>query len=257
MAQHCEPEILALRALGEAAGSGADDDHLRTCARCQAELDQLQAVAATSRTVTPADALQPPPTAVWDRVVDELGLPAGPESAAASEPVHAPADVRKRDVPAETVTPIRRGPPRWAVSVAAAVAGVAIGVAGTLLIRGSSDEATQPAPVVARATLDPVPAGTVSAAGSATVDEQAAGPVLNVTVADLPGQDGFYEVWLLDSEAQRMLPLGILDADHQGSFALPPGLDLSEFPVVDVSLEPYDGDPTHSSDSVSRGVLTV
>jgi hypothetical protein len=38
---------------------------------------------------------------------------------------------------------------------------------------------------------------------------------------------------------------------------IPDGLDLAEFPVVDVSREPLDGDPAHSSDSISRGTLEL
>ena len=37
---------------------------------------------------------------------------------------------------------------------------------------------------------------------------------------------------------------------------LPADLDLAEFPLVDVSVEPLDGNPTHSGDSVARGELT-
>jgi hypothetical protein len=29
-----------------------------------------------------------------------------------------------------------------------------------------------------------------------------------------------------------------------------------EFPVVDISIEPFGGDPSHSGDSVVRGTLT-
>ena len=36
---------------------------------------------------------------------------------------------------------------------------------------------------------------------------------------------------------------------------LPEGIDLAEHPIVDVSVEPLDGDPTNSGVSVARGVL--
>jgi len=38
-------------------------------------------------------------------------------------------------------------------------------------------------------------------------------------------------------------------------FSLPGGMDMESFPVVDISLEQFDGDVTHSTDSVVRGVL--
>jgi hypothetical protein len=40
------------------------------------------------------------------------------------------------------------------------------------------------------------------------------------------------------------------------SVTLPADLDLGRFDVVDVSREPLDGNPGHSSDSVLRGTLT-
>jgi hypothetical protein len=47
--------------------------------------------------------------------------------------------------------------------------------------------------------------------------------------------------------------LGPLRPD--GSYDLPPGLDPEQFPIVDVSVEPLDGDPAHSGDSRLRGQL--
>ena len=38
-------------------------------------------------------------------------------------------------------------------------------------------------------------------------------------------------------------------------FAIPAGVDVGDFPIVDVSLEPFDGDPTHSGDSIVRGQI--
>ena len=36
---------------------------------------------------------------------------------------------------------------------------------------------------------------------------------------------------------------------------MPPGVSMTDFPVVDVSLEPSDGDPGHSHNSLVRGTL--
>ena len=53
-----------------------------------------------------------------------------------------------------------------------------------------------------------------------------------------------------------MVSLGVLG--HQaGTFVLPTGLDLAQYPIVDISHEPYDGDPAHSAESIARGVLTL
>jgi hypothetical protein len=52
-----------------------------------------------------------------------------------------------------------------------------------------------------------------------------------------------------------LVPLGVV---HQGSnlVPLPAGIDLTVYPVVDVSIEPLDGDPAHSGVSVARGSLS-
>jgi hypothetical protein len=38
---------------------------------------------------------------------------------------------------------------------------------------------------------------------------------------------------------------------------VPAGIDTGEYDLVDISEEPYDGDPTHSGDSIVRGQLDV
>jgi hypothetical protein len=71
-----------------------------------------------------------------------------------------------------------------------------------------------------------------------------------------PQQGAFYELWLLDldgGEVRDLRSLGRVDAG--GSFEVPDDVDLDRFDVVDVSLEPDDGNPDHSGDSVLRGDL--
>jgi anti-sigma-K factor RskA len=81
------------------------------------------------------------------------------------------------------------------------------------------------------------------------------GPELDVTAAGLPLQQGYYEVWVFDGTV-KMVAVGVLGADSTASLALPPTLDLRTYHVVDISLEQYDGDQTHSQVSVLRGTLT-
>jgi hypothetical protein len=62
------------------------------------------------------------------------------------------------------------------------------------------------------------------------------------------------EVWLISSDLTKLVSVGLLATD-EGTFALPKDIDLSEYTVVDVSSEPLDGNPGHSSDSIVRGAL--
>jgi anti-sigma-K factor RskA len=70
------------------------------------------------------------------------------------------------------------------------------------------------------------------------------------------GGTGFHEVWLADAQAQRMVALGVLEGTS-GTFAVPDGVSLQAYPLVDISLEPYDGDPAHSATSVARGLFPL
>lgn len=63
-------------------------------------------------------------------------------------------------------------------------------------------------------------------------------------------------MWLLDAETGRLVSLGVLNGT-ESTFELPEGLDLSDYPVVDISREPFDGDPAHSTDSIARGELDL
>jgi hypothetical protein len=233
VSQHSDPDQLALRALGE--DLPELDQHLAGCAECRRELDELRAVVATAREVEPEDQPVAPPPAVWEAVAAELGLGgvgAGDELAARRMP-----------------TGRRRG--ALLLAAAAAVTGIAVGAAGALLLSGGDGSA--PAQVVAQADLAALPEHQGS--GSATVHTSDGERVLVVDVSDLTKGDGFYEVWLLDSEAQRLVSLGLLEGD-EGRFPLPEQVDVGEYPVVDVSIEPTDGDPAHSGNSVVRGTLS-
>ena len=71
------------------------------------------------------------------------------------------------------------------------------------------------------------------------------------------GAAAYLEAWLIDEDATRLYPLGILtrepDGTHfRGTFRLPPNLSLTAFNTLDVSAEPFDGDPGHSGKSVLR-----
>lgn len=235
---HCDPEVIALRALGEDAGTSVDDQHLQACASCRTELDQLSAVVVAGRSLDPAQRLTDPPPAVWDRICAEL----------ADDPVAEP-------TAASAVVTELRPRRRWSTGllVAASVASLAAGVVGAVIVTAGQD--TAPAgTVVATTSLAPLPDH--SGDGAAEVVNAAGTETLHVDATGLTGGDGFYEVWLIDPDTFEMVGLGVLDGE-QGDFAVPAGLDLSRFSVVDVSLEPFDGDPTHSKDSVVRGQLSV
>jgi len=228
---HCDDEDLSLIALGEVTGQ-EDEAHLDACPRCQSRLDQLAAVVSSARSITDEDRPTMAPPAVWSAITAELGMASG-----------------------DNVVPLARprratGGRTWLIATAAAVVGV---LAGGVVMAGLLD-APSTQDVVARADLGPIDSSGYS--GTAVVETRADGAVLVVTVPDLPGvDDGYYEVWMATPDTSTMVAIGTLSPGQQGQYPLPAGMDVDSFPVVDVSVEHFDGDAGHSATSVVRGQL--
>lgn len=270
---HVDDDTLALLALGEPVGTPDELEHVASCTRCSQEVASLRGVVDLARESGPEPQLVAPGPQVWDRVAADLGLGERAHAAARGEPtaLGRPAhdasthdasahDASTLDTPAAspasdpglaTVTPLApRRRLRGAWLAVAAAAGLVVGGAGaTMWWQARPDGST----LLASAVLEPLPGW--SETGTAQV--RTAGDGSRTLVVDLdstPGNEGFLEVWLLKPDVSGLVSLGTLDGTT-GEFALPPGLDLTEFPVVDVSDEPLDGEPAHSGVSVVRGAL--
>lgn len=243
---HPDPEVLALRALGELAGTAADEDHIASCAECRAELGQLASLVEIARHDGPAIPLEQPSEQVWQRIAAGAGAVGQPAvvTAGRREPRR-----RRGGRPAA---------PGWMRGrLAAAAAGLALGAGAAAGIATAVSSSPAPGPqVVAQVDLRPLPQfpqwrGT---SGSAVMRSSAATQSLDVTLR-APQQPGFYEVWLLGRDGVSMISLGDLPASHAGSFTIPSGTNLGFYTRIDVSLQPFDGSPVHSKTSVVRGAL--
>jgi hypothetical protein len=250
---HTDPEILALRALGETAGSARDDEHAETCPRCRAELARLTEVVLLARGERAGERLQAPPPQVWDRIAAAAGadpVPVSPATAAANGTSAAAVPrIRPR-------RGLRPGRPRrrLATGLAGLAAGLIIGIAGTAgIVQLTQAPATR---VVAQIALSPLPQFPQwqGAAGTAVMRATASQQLMAVTL-HAPRQPGFYEVWLLARDGVSMISLGDLNAGHTGTFIIPPGTDLHDYSRIDISLQPFDGSTQHSKTSVVRGSL--
>lgn len=243
---HAPDDLLALHAMGDPLPA-AMGQHVALCPQCEGELNQWTGLVATGRTTSPADMPVEPSPLLWGAISDELGLGQQLAAGTSEEPL------------AEVVSLDSRR--RWSTGwlVAASVAGI---VGGAVLTTGGvalTDSDPEPTPiaapaVVSSASLAPLPQH--QGDGAAEIVETDAGTELIVDVSDLSSGKGFYEVWLIDPDTFQMIGLGAL-TDTSGRFPIPDGLDLSRYTVVDVSLEPLDGDPVHSTDSVVRGELST
>jgi anti-sigma-K factor RskA len=246
---HYDETTLALLALGEGDVTDDDGQHLATCALCRAEVEQLGAVVATGRSVTGEDYPVTPSAAVWDRIRAEVGDDAVDGAQDVARPTVTSLDERRAG---------RRGP-RWALSLAAAAAvGLIVGIGGTWsLTRSTTPTPTASPSQVSVAVLKPV--DEPAAKGTAVLSVASAGQrTITVSVANLPTPAGtFYEVWLMDPTDSKLVALGVLGTGGHGDYAVPAGLDLTLYSAVDVSLQPMNGSPQHSSTSAVRGSIAT
>ena len=256
--QHCTPEQLSLAALREPLPA-ADAAHLESCAQCREELASLRRAVdllAVPQLASPGAAVLPPPN-VWAGIAAATGVTTAPRAealAAAAPPPPAaapPAPPAAAPEPAPAaVVPLRTRRSRLLLAAAASlVVGVGIGAGAVALGTGGDDGLA-----VAAAALEPL--GDSDASGEARVVERDDGTlVLEVDLTATDPQDGFYEVWLLDEAVEDLVSLGVVRGGGEVALTLPSTIDLGEYPVVDVSVEPLDGDPGHSGFSVARGTL--
>lgn len=196
------------------------------------------------------EALTPPPAELWDRIAAEVrdlgGEPDGPVDAPATTPATTLAPPRPQQM--------RRLPRRAVAALAAAAVLLLVGAVAVVgLGRGDGRPTTE---LVARASLSGKgldPGG--SSTGSARLVREDGAWEVAIRAADLPAPapGTYYEAWLLGSGPDQVQSLGTLDGS--GGFTVPDGLDVDQFPLVDVSVEPIDGNPAHSAKSVLRGRL--
>lgn len=183
-------------------------------------------------------------------VVSRLGaLPGEAWAPPAPPPLHMPPE------PSDAAA----GRPRWlrpALVVAAACALVGIGVGAGVII--GSDDAGPADPADERPTLAlrPLVGQPASAGGTARVVGRA-GDHLRLDVHGLAptGSGRFYELWLMDEDGKNLVALAgfRVPASGAATVEVPLAADPTRFQYLDLSLEPNDGDPGHSGDSILRG----
>jgi len=274
--------LLAGHALGQDdALDTADQEHLASCSHCRAELDQYRRVVTLGQGTQASETPTPPLDRIWRSIQAELAPTSATEGIAATKtmvadsvpPVTAndsPAsdvpgsDEAANDKPVSVVAasdettdaggekPIAgRRRKWWPIVAAAAALGLVVGAGATVIINRNDVQ------VAASTALSALPGHTGH--GTAELLRTPNDPELRVSVdgpqpADPPS---YREVWLINSDGQRMYSLGVLPESGTTTYPLPTLLanGLDGFTIVDVSIEPYDGNPEHSRNSQVRGTL--
>jgi anti-sigma-K factor RskA len=251
---HLNSEVLAGQALGQDdALDAAQRDHLASCAQCRAELDEYLRVITLSQQPETSSAPVPAMERMWGAIQSEVATVAAAEREPPAQTLSADAvtlSVVSADRPGTEEKPVAgRSRKGWAVVAAAAALGLIVGAGATVIINRNRVEVGASVPLTA------LPGQTGH--GTAELLGSRDDPELRVSVeAPLP-PDRYREVWLINSDGKRMYSLGVLPTGGSGNYPLPAllGDGLQGFTIVDVSIEPYDGNPEHSRDSQVRGSL--
>ena len=128
--QHCDPEDLALVALGEAPIDTDVAAHIAACAQCRGELESLTSIVSVGRSIKLDDQPIEPPSQVWESVQAEISRDASEADAAKRN------DAGFVDLQEQRE---RRKNRRWVpIAVAAASCLVLGGVVGGLVVGGAS-----------------------------------------------------------------------------------------------------------------------
>ncbi len=275
---HVNSALLAGHALGQDdALDAAEQEHLASCSHCRAELDQYRRVVTLGQGAQASEVPTPPLDRIWRSIQAELAPNSTTEAAtktmvadsvppliasdkpASDEPVN---DVPANDksvsevlandetTDAGTAKPIAGHRRKWWPLVAAAAAlGLVVGAGATVIINRNDVQ------VAASTALSALPGQTGH--GTAELLRTPNDPELRVSVDGPQPADRYREVWLINSDGQRMYSLGVLPESGTGTYPLPTLLadGLDGFTIVDVSIEPYDGNPEHSRNSQVRGSL--
>jgi hypothetical protein len=138
----------------------------------------------------------------------------------------------------------------WQVAVAAAV-GLVLGAGVTWLVADKSSTAPTVSGNVKTSALAGIGGNTTSGQIS-LVERSGSAPAITINIDTLDRGAGFLEAWLLDADTGGMVALGVVDGT-KGTFTVPPSLNLSRYSQIDISREPFDGDPAHSTVSLARG----
>lgn len=240
--RHLDDELLADLALGEPDRlARRHRAHLLVCRTCASRLGELRALVATARAEQPVRMQVPGPGLLASIRAELAGdSPAGSASGPAALPAPIPLADR-RPATRSTASPTRR--------LLAAAAVVVVAVGGAAWYRAAEADV-----VVARTTLAPLPDR--SGGGTAQLTERDGDLRLTIEVTRPAAVDAFEELWLINTDGRRMISLGVVPATGRASYPVPGSArGLDGYTIVDISLEPFDGNAAHSRDSLLRGTL--
>lgn len=183
--------------------------------------------------------LEAPPVELWARI-ESAALKLEAEKSQPSEPLAPVHDLAARRHLATRL-----------IAVAAALTLVVAGFAAVLRFMQDEQKVIRE---VALSNRGLSASGARSAGVAQLVETKDGGFAIKLNLSDLPQTDAnYFELWAIDTQVKGMVSLGPLH--DSGIYEIPAGVDPDRFPIIDISIEPTDGVPTHSGESVLRGRL--
>jgi hypothetical protein len=213
---------------------------------------ELAEWAAIAKTITNEDRERfAPPADLWSRIDSAVGETdaAVMDDSEADDVIIGRADAEIVDLTQARTHRAKRGIRHQRRNLALVAAAAALVFVIGLSLTGGEQDAVY----IAQATTADMPepwTGEVTATVNASESE-----VMLVSTNDFSSAEPV-ELWLIKPDLSDMHSLGLVQLDgREATLAIPEGVDVAEFSIVDLSIEPDDGVPTHSGRSFVRGAL--
>ncbi len=198
-----------------------------------------------------------------DLDADELELVAPPAEVWVG--IESALDADRTAEPVANIVSISSRRNRWIAPALAVAAAAVLAVAGIVVFSGRGSS-TPDVLASAQLAFDADRFDPLGENASATVSLIDADNRLELTIdqADLPtdlSEPADLEIWLIEPDADGnvvdLVSLGVVHPDDDAeTFPVPAGYDPAVYTVVDISVEPRDGNHDHSGRSILRGALT-
>ena len=185
-----------------------------------------------------------PPQDLWDSLANRIARDSGQPVTVVDAP---PQPIKNLDTRRRRRARGHRA--GFVLAAAAVIVTIAIGSA-ILVQRGRPAEQ-----VLARAKLQQLePLGKTTASARLVTKDGTTRLVVDAKNMPLAPRGETYELWLIDVKVSDPRSLGVVTGSEE--VTVPASIDPKTYPIVDISLEPNDGDHRHSGHSVMRGTLS-
>ncbi|MFT7473248.1 MAG: hypothetical protein ACI81L_000162 [Verrucomicrobiales bacterium] len=220
---------------------------------------EVEEWAALSRAVSEADRVRhTPPPAIWGNIAASIGIGNDTNrNADDTDPIVPPEAIIDLNTERNTRAPASRRSHRRSLLLAGAALALLFVVAPSIT-RGD-DTTNDTITFVAEATTFVAEATNVelpeafdgAATATVSVDDS---PTLEIIFdGELPSNEPV-ELWLIRPDMSGMHSLGVVEPGDT-VWDWPAGIDPNLYTLVDLSIEPDDGNPNHSGRSILRGAL--